>query len=280
MEQPDLTVGDLGLPTECESVISGEHATRLAATLDAPAPRPGEPLPLLWQWAWFTPMTPTAGLGPDGHPALAPDGPTAAYPRRMWVGGRVRCTEPLVVGTAVTRRSRMLRWKETVGESGGLLIATVEHSYEQAGRLAIVEEQDLAYRQAGPAIPLPEGNHVETPAPGGWKKVVSATLPLLFRFSAVTFNSHRIHYDESYAREIEGYPAPVVHGPLTAMLLAALASPTTGSGLATFEFRATAPLFCGLPFCLVVEPGESGTIQARAVRNDGVVAMSATAIHR
>jgi len=283
----DLRVEDLGVAPVCEAMISPDQAQRLAATLDVPAPGAGDPLPLLWQWAWFTPTATTSQLGPDGHPGLDPAGPTAAYPRRMWVGGRVTAPEPLVVGEAAVRRSRVSEAREVSGGAGAMKIVTVEHVYERSGRIAVVEEQDLAYRQAGPATPRPAGDHLEAAGPRGWSKVVVATPTLLFRFSAVTFNSHRIHYDEAYARQAEGYPTTVVQGPLTALLLAGLASPEGGEGLSGFDFRARAPLFCGAPFSLVAQPedaaadpsgrGAQRAVAVRAVRNDGVVAMTATA---
>jgi 3-methylfumaryl-CoA hydratase len=272
----ELDIADLGIEEHSEVGISSGQAGRLAATLDMPAPAPGAPLPLLWHWAFFTPTTPTTGLGPDGHPKLPPGGKTAGYPRRMWVGGRVRSDSVLVVDQIATRRSRVSSWRETSGRSGSLLIVTIEHVYSQAGRVAVVEEQDLAYRSAGPELSLPSGDHLEEAPPGGVRRVMIADPPLLFRFSAATFNSHRIHYDEPYARRSEGYPTTVVHGPLTAMLLAGLASQVGGAPVTGLDFRAEAPLFQGLPFTLVAGPDGDG-ITGRAVRNDGVTAMTATA---
>ena len=277
MKPPVLDVGDLGLRATTESVISADQAERLAATLGAPAPRNGDALPLLWHWVWFTPTTPTSDLGPDGHPRMSRAAATEPYPRRMWIGGRVRCEVPMRIGDAATRQSRVTGWRETTGASGEMLIVTLEHVYQQFGRTAVVEEQDLAYRSQGPPVALPAGEHLEEAPPGGWRQVVTANPSLLFRFSALTFNSHRIHYDEPYARQSEGYPTTVVQGPLTAILLAGLASRGSGRDLSGFDFRASAPLFAGLPFTLVAGP-TGPSITARAIRNDGLTAMTATAV--
>jgi hydroxyacyl-ACP dehydratase HTD2-like protein with hotdog domain len=194
----------------------------------------------------------------------------------MWAGGRVRLVTPLVVGEAAERHSTVLRTRETSGRSGDLLVVTLEHRYRQRGEDAVVEEQDLVYRTAGPPVPPPEGDELVAAPDGGWSLRRVLEPPVLFRFSAVTFNSHRIHYDEPYATGVEGYPGLVVHGPLTAVLLAESARSGTGREVATFDFRATAPLFAGLPFSLVGEVDEAaGTVAARAVRNDGEVAMTA-----
>lgn len=272
-----LTVEDLGLASLTVCEISAEHVVRLAATLDvAASPPDGAPLPLLWHWAFFTPTVATAGLGPDGHPRLPAGAPTARYPRRMWAGGRVRLDAPLVVGRPAERRSTVLRTKETSGKSGDLLVVTLEHRYRQGGADAVVEEQDLVYRSAGPPVPLPEGDEVAAAPDGGWSVRRQLGPPTLFRFSALTFNTHRIHYDEPYATGEEGYPALVVHGPLTAVLLAEAARQAMGREVSSFDFRATAPIFAGLPFDLVGQPRDDGVVDSRAVRNDGQTAMTAT----
>ncbi len=280
----ELSVEDLGLVPVTTSSLGAEHVQHVAATLamaDATAPPevPGDgaPLPLLWQWHFFTPTTVSADLGPDGHPRLPADAPTARFPRRMWAGGRVTQLTPLVVGVEAERRSTVLRTKETSGRSGDLLVVTLEHRYRQGGADAIVEEQDLVYRTVGPPVPAPEGGEVPVAPEGGWaaRRVIEA--PVLFRFSAITFNSHRIHYDEPYATGVEGYPGLVVHGPMTATLLAGEARARTGREVVGFDFRATAPLFRGLPFFLVGEVDEAaGRVDSRAVRNDGQTAMTAT----
>ena len=250
-----LSADDIGV-AEVTTEISAEHAGKVAAVLDATDALPtGAELPLLWHWAFFTPAVPTAGLGRDGHPALPAQGPTAGLPRRMWAGGRVQTHSPLVIGTSATRRSRVASAERKSGRSGELLVVTAIHEISQDGRVAITEEQDLIYRTAtGAQIESPAGSHHPEVPPDGWCDEVTLGAVTLFRFSAVTFNSHRIHYDVPYATGEEGYPGLVVHGPLTAILLAESARRRSRPG-SSFSFRATSPLFADTPFTLVGRAG-------------------------
>ncbi len=266
----------VGAAPSLASSLPVEHAQRVAAVFNAAADlRSGDPLPLLWHWAFFTPLVPSAGLGRDGHPVLDATGPTMGLPRRMWVGGRIEQHTPLLLGAPAVRRSTVTRLDRKSGRSGDLLFVTIEHTVEQTGRLAITERQDLVYRAAGPPLAAPEGDVPPEVPSGGWLERQEIDSITLFRFSAVTFNSHRIHYDRPYATGQEGYPALVVHAPLTAILLAD-AGRRHGSNGATFEFRASAPLFEGLPFTIVGTPDpDARRLELAAVRNDGVVAVSA-----
>ena len=271
----ELSADDIGVATEATSEVSLEHATRVSAVFDADGDlRSGSPLPFLWHWAFFTSAVPTCALGLDGHPTLPANGPTAGLPRRMWAGGRVQAHAPIVIGDPATRRSRIERADRKAGRSGELLVVTAVHEIEQGGRLVLTEEQDLVYLAKSDApTPSPTGDE-RPPAPtGGWTDEVGVGPAMLFRFSAVTFNSHRIHYDLPYAMTEEGYPALVVHGPLTALLLAESAR---GRGYAgsTFSFRASSPLFATSPFTLVGVPEDDG-VALQAVRNDGAVSMTA-----
>ena len=280
----ELRAEDIGAAAISTSTIPAEQARRVAAVLDGPGDlTDGDTLPLLWHWAFFTPAVPTGGLGSDGHPALSADGPTAGLPRRMWAGGRITSEGGLVIGRPATRYSEVVSAVPKSGRSGRLLVVTARHRIEQDSRVVISEEQDLVYRThptepaegmeaAGPEA-APAGDH-RPPAPdGGWADPYVAGPVTLFRYSAVTFNSHRIHYDQPYARAQEGYPGLVVHGPLTATLLAESAMRRGATGR-SFEFRASAPLFAGIAFTLVGRPAEAGT-ELSAVRNDGAVAMTA-----
>jgi 3-methylfumaryl-CoA hydratase len=273
----NLTLVDLGLTSEQTSALPAEQAHMLAATLDV-AFDPTLALPLLWHWVYFNPVVGTAGLGPDGHPqresALLVD-----FPRRMWVGGEVRSESPLRTDTSSVRRTRLLSHVRKQGSTGELLVVTLEHTVEQDNRTVIVERQDVIYLQAGGVTP-PTGPTVVLPPTEGWRETVQPTTALLFRFSAVTFNSHRIHYDDDYATSVEGYPGLVVHGPLTAMLLAQSAAHHLGKPLRSFIYRASSPLFVEQPVCVdgvvATSPdGETATITA--TRIDGVVGMTATA---
>ena len=272
-----ISAADLGLPTETSSELPAEQVQRLAATLNRSARlRPEDPLPLLWHWAAFTPEVPSAALGPDGHPLLNADAPLAVLPRRMFAGGRIHRHHPLVVGRHTVRTATVRDAKEKAGRSGRLLIVEVVYEFHQDGRLAITEHQDLVYREASSALPALGAPAAIAPESSGWRDEVTVDRVTLFRFSAATFNAHRIHYDEAYARDAEGYPGLVVHGPLTALLLAGSAAQHLGAELTRFAFRATAPLFEGQRFFIVGEFVDDGA-SLWAIRHDGVPAMSATA---
>jgi hydroxyacyl-ACP dehydratase HTD2-like protein with hotdog domain len=197
----------------------------------------------------------------------------------MWVGGEVRAEGPLRIDTTSVRRTRLLSHARKQGSTGDLLIVTLEHTVEQDDRTVIVERQDVIYRQAGGVTP-PAGPAVVLPPAPGWRKTVMPTTALLFRFSAVTFNSHRIHYDHDYATRVEHYPGLVVHGPLTAMLLAEAASHHLGKPLHSFAYRASSPLFVNQPVSVdgvVATSPDGDAATMTATRIDGVVGMTATA---
>ena len=266
-----LTLDDIGLTERTTSELSAEHAARVGAAIDSSTQlRNGDVLPLLWHWAYFTPNTPTAELGDDGHARLPP-GPLSGYPRRMWAAGKIKAGSPLVLGVPAVRTSRIMGVKESTGRSGALAIVTLEHRYAQDGADRLVEEQTLVFRKAGPPTPLPSGEHRPSVDGDQWFDHRRLNSRLLFRFSSITFNTHRIHYDQPYATSVEGYPALVVHGPLTALLVAESIRRACGPDLARFEFRANAPLFVDSELMIVGTPGTP--VVAQVIRNDGVEAM-------
>jgi 3-methylfumaryl-CoA hydratase len=273
----ELTLSELGLASEVTSTLATEQARMLAATLDV-AFETGRPLPLLWHWAYFNPVVGTAELGPDGHPRR--DSPLLAdFPRRMWVGGEVRAEGALRTDTPSHRRTRLLSHDRKQGSTGDLLIVTLEHTVEQDERNVIIERQDVIYREAG-GVTAPAGKAVALPSTGDWSESVQPTTTLLFRFSAVTFNGHRIHYDREYATQVEHYPDLVVHGPLTAMLLAASASRHLSRPLTSFAYRASSPLFVDQPVQVdgvEAMTSDGQTAKMTATRLDGVVSMTAIA---
>ncbi|GAA0957964.1 hypothetical protein [Actinocorallia libanotica] len=275
----DLEPADFGIPETTELPLHAEHARKVAAVLDSPLdPQDGDPLPALWHWTFGTPTAPTRDLGPDGHPRIPPGGPAEGLPRRMWAGGRGRVLGTLTLGTTPVRTTSILRADRKQARSGALMVVTVEHRLTLDGATLLIEEQDLVYRAQGAPVPAPEGTHREPAPENGWTEELVRTPVDLFRFSAITFNSHRIHYDHAYATTEEGYPALVVHGPLSALTLAESVRTRTGRELTAFSFRATAPLFVDLPFTLTGSPAaEENTYDLKLVRNDGRPAMTATA---
>lgn len=260
-------------------VIGAAPIAGLAATLDlAIADQPGAELPPLWHWLYFLPRAPQAELGQDGHPRTGGFLPALPLPRRMWAGGRLQWHAPLHVGEVVHRISRIQDIKHKQGRQGDLVFVTVLHEIHGARGLAIREEQDLVYRDpTPPGQAAPEGQ--PAPATATARQDLTPDPALLFRFSALTFNAHRIHYDLPYATGEEGYPGLVVHGPLQATLLAGLAMRhARGAVLSHFEFRGMRPAFAG--HALGVRAGEAtadGQLPLWAQDDQGCITMQASA---
>ncbi|MCR6484911.1 MaoC family dehydratase N-terminal domain-containing protein [Amycolatopsis sp. OK19-0408] len=225
---------------------------------------PDGPLPLLWHWFHLLDRPAQADLGPDGHPVR---GTVLAAPgegrRRMWAGGRVRTPGELHPGEPATRRSEVLAVREKEGRSGPLTFVTVAHRITQAGRLVVDEEQDIVYRAAAhPAATAPPEETTEVPpAADEWPLEVTPTL--LFRFSALTYNAHRIHYDRDYTRDVEGYPGLLTHGPLQALAMAEAARARGVEGRLEFEYRLVAPLFDDQGLIARAEPGAETVTSVR-----------------
>ena len=257
----------------------------LGATLDDNgAPWPGDLLPPLGHWLHFVPDAPAGELGDDGHPAPTKGGflPPSDLPRRMWAGSRIEFLAAVPLGDAITRRSTIAAVSPKQGKSGRLLFVTVVHDISAGdGPVAIHEEQDIVYREAATPDPQPSTPQPARLAPTGAGLRILPDPVLLFRYSALTFNGHRIHYDADYVRNIEKYPGLVVQGPLIATLLLnhlLLARPR--SQVSSFEFRALAPAFANQPLTLTVtEQGDDAfmlqsagpagpTMNARAVLKD------------
>ncbi|HVV19671.1 MAG TPA: MaoC family dehydratase N-terminal domain-containing protein [Pseudonocardiaceae bacterium] len=226
---------------ERTELLQPEPAQALAALLDVPPPDPDAGLPPLWHWLYLLDRPAQADLGPDGHPVRnavpQPPGPDL---RRMWAGGRVRTRGVLRCGETATRRSEVLSVRDKQGRSGSFTLVTARHRIEQAGRVVVDEEQDIVYRTPGPVTAADDGPAVP-PADDEWS--IDVTPTLLFRFSALTYNAHRIHYDRDYARDVEGYPGLLTHGPLQALAMAEAARARGWHGDLSFEYRLVAPLF-------------------------------------
>ncbi|MGL4635371.1 MAG: FAS1-like dehydratase domain-containing protein [Beijerinckiaceae bacterium] len=221
----------------------------LAATLnrDDPPYIEGSPLPPLWHWLHFLPISPLSEAGPDGHPARGGFLPPVPLPRRMWAGSRLRFVKPLLIGAQATRVSTVKSVEHKSGKSGDLVFVTVRHVIDDGG-LAIEEEHDIVYRGApDPNAPVPPS--VTPPEKADWSLPIVPDPVLLFRYSALTFNSHRIHYDLDYVTKEEGYPGLIVHGPLIAtMLLDGVRRARPDARVTAFSFRAVAPTFHIDPF--------------------------------
>ncbi len=237
--------------------VAPERVNALAATLDVEADLgAGHPLPPGWHWIFFNPFVPRKGLGIDGHPRRGGFLPPVALPRRMWAGGRLTYHKPPTIGREAVRESTILKVEAKSGRAGQLVFVTVSHQISSGGELCITEEQDIVYREAAaPGTPAP----APTPAPEGaaWSEDILPNTVLLFRYSALTSNGHRIHYDQQYARREENYPDLVVHGPLTATLLQGFAARRAQKPLKSFEFRGASPLFVDVPFQLAGKPSET-----------------------
>ncbi len=268
----------IGREQRVEDIVGTFPARALAAALGrAQLPGPGDPLPPFWHRLYALEVVAGDDTGPDGHPRLGLFLPPLALPRRMWAGGRLWFHRPLRIGDRIRRRSRIREITPKVGRSGRLVFILVEHRIEVAGALAVLEEQDIVYREARPLPAAPRGAGTRLDAVLRRRWVPDEVL--LFRYSALTYNGHRIHYDQRYAREVEGYPDLVVHGPLLAtFMLELLAEGWPGDELAEFRFRARAPLFVNRPLeVLAAAPDREGRIHLRVEGEDGVVAMDGIA---
>jgi 3-methylfumaryl-CoA hydratase len=252
----------------------------LSATLDRddPPPRAGDPLPPLWHWLFFLPIPRQSELGPDGHAARGGFLPPVTLPRRMWAGSRIELHQPLRVGDSITRTSSIVSIRQKEGRTGPLVFVVVRHEISGARGLAITDEHDIVYRghaQSGQSAPEPPA----APSGAAWQRTIRPDDVLLFRYSALTFNGHRIHYDRRYATEIEGYPGLVVHGPLQATLLMDLLRRNlAGAQVSRCAFRAVSPLFDIAPFSVCGAPAEGNTVHLWARSDSGGLAMDATAV--
>jgi 3-methylfumaryl-CoA hydratase len=223
----------------------------ITAALDmTAAPGVGTALPLAWQWLYFVDLPLARDTGADGHPKTGGFLPPSPFPRRMWAAGSMRIHAPLRIATPAVKRSTISAIDFKQGRSGDLLFVTVDHVFSQWGKICIEEQQDLVYRPMPTEVqPLPSGK--PAPVDADWRVPMSADPVLLFRYSALTANSHRIHYDRSYAQDVEHYAGLVVHGPLQATLLAnLLAEKVPDLAVKNFSFRAQRPIFEGEMFTL------------------------------
>ncbi len=290
--------------------ITAAPVRALSATLDRDDADPvsGTALPALWHWLYFLPHQRQSELGPDGHAKRGGFLPPVPLPRRMWAGGRLQWHQPVLrVGDAVKRVSRIESVTHKAGRTGDLVFVLVRHEVHNAQGLALTEEHDIVYRADvaptlvasrafGGALPLSPGKGALAPRGGpsalnagpalvaaakdaAWTAEVVPDDVLLFRYSALTFNGHRIHYDRRYVTEVEGYPGLIVHGPLIATLLMnLLRNKLPGARLLNFQFRAVRPVFDMAPFKIHGTPSPDGkTVELWTEDHEGWLTMQATA---
>jgi 3-methylfumaryl-CoA hydratase len=264
----------IGRRETATNVLTSQLVQEFAATLDLEGDwTVGADIPQMVHWCLTQHMmTPTKGLGPDGHTSRGGFMPPVPLPRRMWGGGALSFFGGLRVGDRVTRASEISDVTLKEGRSGPLCFVSVSHQYSTDNGPVLQERSDIVYREAGKTAV----RTADRARPGTYTCQVDPTPALLFRYSAATFNGHRIHYDLPYARDEEGYPGLVVHGPLQATLLCHFAAELKGSAPRQFSFRSLSPVFDTSSFTINAEP-DGNSLHLWTAQSDGPVAMQANA---
>ena len=240
----------VGSEMEQKDIIDNHRLNAMRALLDRddiPLQK-GDALPPCWHWAFCVDMVAQSQLGPDGHPRKGNFLPDLGLPRRMWAGSRIKFHTSLIIGNSITKTSKIVSITPKSGKTGKLVFVVVRHSWYASGTLAIEEEQDIVYRELSGTVSMKNNGSTISQRPT-WTREIFPDSVKLFRYSAITFNSHRIHYDRPYCLNDEGYSGLVVHGPLIATLLIDLFQVNNpNSIIKEFSFRAVAPLFDGKTF--------------------------------
>ncbi|ACA95996.1 MULTISPECIES: FAS1-like dehydratase domain-containing protein [Burkholderia] len=247
---------------------------------DDPPAAPGDDLPPLWHWLYFLPVPRQSMIGLDGHPKRGGFLPPVDLPRRMWAGSQLEFLRPLKAGSAITRLSRIERVEHKQGRTGDLVFVNVKHEVSDAAGVAVVERQDIVYRDHPASGEKPAASQA-APANAQWAREVIPDPVLLFRYSALTLNGHRIHYDRPYAIGEEGYDGLVVHGPLLATLLMdSLSAEIPSARVGSFSFRAIKPVLDTSPFyvCGKRDESEPGKVSLWIAGSDGSLRMQAAAM--
>ena len=262
-----------------EDLISARHARLMAATVDYFATeriRDGACLPPLWHWIYFLEGLPAGELGRDGHPARGGFLPPVPLANRMWAGGRVSFLAPLPIGAMVRKTSTILNIDHKHGRSGDLVFVTVLHELKSLqDDLLIREEHDIVYKDSAPAGRT--ASVLTAAPPARFTRHYTPSSTALFRYSALTFNGHRIHYDADYCREVEGYRNLVIHGPLIATMLAGYAEEVSGNRLREFSYRCLSTALLGDALTLRADPS-AGCVELHATLNDNTACVQAKAI--
>jgi 3-methylfumaryl-CoA hydratase len=241
----------IGRTQEASDIVTAQLVKGLRATLfqEIGEPKPGDPAPWTVHWCLAQPVYPMSQLGPDGHPTRGGFLPPVPLPRRMWAGGELEFFEPLRVGDEATRTSRISDLTMKTGSTGVLCFVSVEHLITTPRGTAIRERQDIVYRDIPTAQPPASGKPAAPPPLAQHRESHMADPVLLFRYSALTFNGHRIHYDHDYVTKVEGYPGLIFHGPMQAALLVEFAAKRHGRvAPKNFSYRGVQPLFEGSEF--------------------------------
>lgn len=234
----------VGRKESLDDLATAWPAAAMSATLDRHDPplKDGDAIPEGWHWLYFLETAPASELAHDGHPRRGGFLPPVTLPRRMWAGGRLDFRRPIRIGERMHRESEILSVEPKTGNSGSLVFVTVRHTVSASNDIAVVEEHDIVYREAAqPGAPTPPGK--PAPAQPIWRHEIMPDEAMLFRYSALTFNAHRIHYDLEYCRKEEGYPGIIVHGPLQTTLLLDLCRRNAGKPVRKLNYRALSPLF-------------------------------------
>jgi 3-methylfumaryl-CoA hydratase len=271
----------LGKTEEIQDRIYPTPARALALTLnykDFQAIE-GNPLPEIWYWLYFLPIVPMSEVGQDGHPKRGGFLPPITLERRMWASGSLTFYHDLVIGEQIRKTSEIVKISEKEGKAGKLVFVTVKHLIQSAGRIAVQEEQHIVYLHMPKSFVEPKPNPL--PDDLDWNEVYPVDPVLLFRFSALTFNGHRIHYDWKYATEVEKYPGLVVQGPLQALLLLESAKThNLGRKPVNFNFRAVRPIFEFDKLHICGKTNPDGSQDIYTANADGNIGMQATVTWR
>jgi 3-methylfumaryl-CoA hydratase len=270
----------VGRSETCHDLISATSLAALSATLDRDdgAPVHGSPVPPLWHWMYHLPLAAQHQLGPDGHPRRGGFLPPVPLPRRMWAGSRLSFEQPLRVGDTVERVSQIQSVDAKHGRSGDLVFVTVRHAYRVGSTEVMTEEHDIVYRD-NPQPGASAGPAQMAPRDESFSRHIEPDPVLLFRYSALTFNGHRIHYDRTYATEVEGYPGLIVHGPLVAtLLLDLLRRARPDAVVRRFEFKAMRPVFDIHPFDVCGRQEADGRYTLWARDHEGALNMQASVV--
>ncbi|MGD9670845.1 MAG: MaoC family dehydratase N-terminal domain-containing protein [Hyphomicrobiaceae bacterium] len=270
----------IGKTEQRSEVLAPFPANGLAGTLDRmDAPyAAGSELPPMWHLVYGLGTPPMSGLGADGHAKRGGFLPPVPLPRRMWAGGRLRFLKSLIIGKEMTRTGEVLNVEVKNGRTGSMVFVTVRFTLADAEGVALTEERDIVYRE----MPSPRAPAVAAkiaPTDQAWSRTIHPDPVLLFRYSALTYNGHRIHFDRDFCKEHEGYPGLVVHGPMLATMLVDLVRRQIPNAvIKSFDFRAVSPVFDTASFDICGKPSpDGGSVHLWVRKEDGGLAMEGTA---